>query len=179
MVLPVLAYRYIRYGYTFRRIPLTQGKYAIVDPDDYWHLSKHKWYAAKMNGCFYAVRGIVTKDGKRRHLPIHRCIIKVPDNMFVDHINHNGLDNRKANLRPATHQQNVWNRKLVRKGSKSRYIGLQWDKRSKKWQVNMRIDRQLRGFGSYTSEIEAAKAYDRAAKKHRGEFAVLNFPEKE
>jgi len=177
MVLPVLAYRLLRYGYTFRRIPLTQGKYAIVDPDDYWRLSKHKWYAAKMNGCFYAVRGIVTKDGKRRHLPIHRCIIKVPDNMFVDHINHNGLDNRKANLRPATRAQNGRNRvKYKKRTYTSKYKGVSWHPGNKPWRAHIQSNQKLLSLGSFHHELQAARAYDRAAKKYHRQFASLNFP---
>jgi hypothetical protein len=100
-VLLALSYRRVRFGYAFRRIPLTQGKYAIVDPDDFERINKHKWYAAKGKNTFYAER-IVTVRKRRMHINIHGEIIKVPDGKFVDHINHNGLDNRKTNLRPAT-----------------------------------------------------------------------------
>jgi hypothetical protein len=95
----VLLYRRIRYGYAFCRIPLTQGKYAIVDPDDYRWLSKYKWYAAgRREGSYYAVRTVKTKKGSKRRLHMHRQILRVPDDMFVDHIDRNSLDNRKANL---------------------------------------------------------------------------------
>ena len=92
-VLPILWYRRLRYGYTFRRIPLTHGKYAIVDTDDYDWLSKYKWYVVKRGNTFYANRGQWSKTQKRRlTITMHRLIIDVPEGMFVDHINHNGLD---------------------------------------------------------------------------------------
>ncbi|MFZ2148176.1 MAG: DNA polymerase I [Sedimentisphaerales bacterium] len=176
MVLPVLAYRYIRYGYPFRRIPLTQGKYAIVDPDDYWHLSKHKWHANGRNGTFYAVRTVITEEGKRHLLSMHRCILKVSHNIFVDHINRNGLDNRKANIRTATRAQNSQNRaKFNNRTYSSKYKGVVWNRRQKCWQAQIQINHKLTFLGRFNDEVHAAKAYDRAAKKHHGQFAALNF----
>jgi hypothetical protein len=95
----VLFYRRIRYGYPFRRIPLTQGKYAILDPEDYERLSKHKWHANKSKNTFYAVRRIHIGKNKWKHIKMHREILDPPDHLYVDHINHKGFDNRKANLR--------------------------------------------------------------------------------
>ncbi|KPL25465.1 MAG: hypothetical protein AMJ75_01080 [Phycisphaerae bacterium SM1_79] len=107
---------------------------------------------------------------------MHRQILKVPDHMFVDHINHNGLDNRKANLRPATRTQNNRNRRKVHKANfHSKYKGLTWYKREKRWAVRIMADGNSKFIGYFQNEIEAAKAYDTAAKKYHGEFAVLNF----
>ena len=129
----LLLYRRARYGYAFRRIPLTQGKYAIVDPDDFERLNKHKWCAVKSCNTFYAGRTIYV--GKKNiSIRMHRQILHPPENLFVDHINHNGLDNRKANLRPATRSQNSRNRIIIRrKNSTSKYKGVRWDKNKKKW----------------------------------------------
>jgi len=99
LVVLVLSYRRINYGYPFRRIPLTQGKYAIVDPENYERLNKYKWYASKGGSTFYAVRSAWDSiNKKKRTIKMHREIINPPYPLVVDHINRNGLDNRKANL---------------------------------------------------------------------------------
>jgi hypothetical protein len=174
---PTLLYRRVRYGYSFYRMPLSQGQYAIVDADDYPRLSRHKWYAVKGSKTFYAVRGIVDGHGKRLQFKMHREVLKVPDNMLVDHVNRNGLDNRKANLRPATHTQNMCNRGRSARKRGSKYKGVHWNKSMKKWRVRIGVNRTRLRIGEFSNEIEAAKAYDRAARKHHKEFAVLNFPE--
>jgi len=172
----VLLYRKLRYGYAFRRIKLTRGQYAIVDPEDFERLNQYKWHCSHRG---YAKRAVphAPAKGRQRLVGMHQELCPVPEGMVVDHINRNPLDNRKANLRPATRRQNTWNRKLTRKTRKTRYTGIHWDKRSRKWEVLVRIDGRNRGFGAYADEVEAAKAYDRVAKQHRGEFAALNFPE--
>jgi hypothetical protein len=171
-----LLYRRARHGYAFRRIPLTQGKYAIVDPDDFERLNKHKWYAAKDTNTFYAVR---KKRVGKKYIShgMQRQILQPPVHLFVDHINHNGLDNRKANLRLATCAQNAYNRKQFRKGKTSKYTGVSWIKQIKKWRVIICYKRKNMHIGYFEDEIQAAKAYDKAAKKFHGEFASLNFKE--
>ena len=175
MSMPLLLYRFLRYGYTYRRIPLTQGKYAIVDPDEYHHLSKHKWHTVRKGDIFYAVRTAVTIAGRKR-IHMHRCILKVPDGIFVDHINQDGLNNRKANLRPANPAQNMCNRSKYKNGSfSSKYKGVTRIRGKKPWQAHITVNRRTISLGSFRDEIDAAKAYDRAAKKYHGQFAALNF----
>ena len=175
--MPILLYRWLRFGYTFRRIPLTQGKYAIVDPADYRHLVKYKWHAAKKDHTYYAVRTICTDSGPK-NIQMHRCVCKAPQNMFVDHINHNGLDDRKENLRPATHAQNMRNRpKCDNRAYVSKYKGVSHytGKGKKRWKAKIQSDGRSVFLGYFNDEIRAAEAYDRAAKKYHGEFACLNF----
>jgi len=172
----VLLYRRARYGYAFRRIPLTQGKYAIVDPEDFERLNKYKWYAARDTRTFYAHRK--KRVGKKYvSIGMHRQILNPPDHLMVDHINHNGLDNRKANLRLATSAQNSYNRRQVRKDKSSKYIGVSWREWTKKWAVIICYKRKNIIIGYFEDEIQAAKEYDKAAKKYHKEFASLNFPE--
>ena len=174
----VLFYRRIHYGYPFRRIPLTQGQYAIVDPEDYEPLSKYKWYAIKCKNTFYAGRNArCPKTKKKLYIKMHREVINPPEHLDVDHINRNGLDNRKANLRPVTRAQNILNRpyNFKRKNSPSKYKGVTWHKSTKKWHVQICYNGQHKSVGYFHDEIRAAKAYDAAARKHHKEFAVLNF----
>ena len=173
-----LLYRRLRYGYPFRRIRLTQNKYAIVDPEDYPRLAKRKWYAAKGHNTFYAVSGKWSKIQKRRvEIRMHRFIINPPPHLCVDHINHNGLDNRKANLRLATHAQSMRNRKKFARSATSKYKGISWDASTKKWAASIQAYNRKRHLGCFNNEIDAAKAYDKAARKYHGEFAALNFKE--
>jgi len=174
----VLLYRKLRHGYSFRRIPLSLGKFAIVDPEDYERLKRYKWYAREGPTTFYAVRYIsILEKQDRKNAYMHNLVIDIPDGLFADHINYNGLDNRKANIRPATHTQNVWHRRKFRSNSTSNYIGVDWSKDCRKWRARIRYKGKRFSLGLFNSEIAAAKAYDAAARKFRKEFAVLNFPE--
>lgn len=121
----VLLCRRLRYGYAFRRIRLTQGKFAIVDPADYPRLAKYKWYAAKTRGIFYAVRAQWSKNPKKLlTIKMHRMVIDVPEGLVADHINHDDLDNRRANLRVATLAGNARNVRHPRINAASRYQGV-------------------------------------------------------
>ena len=177
-VQPMLLFRLLWYGYTFRRIALNRGKYAIVDVRDYGWLSKSHWFVQDGQRTFYAVRRVTVREGgKQQVVWMHREIIGAADGEFVDHINHNGLDNRRANLRKATRAQNAQHRRKPRVKSKSKYKGLCWQKRTGKWHSRIHVNGVHKFIGSFTDEHEAAKAYDDAAKKYHGEFAVLNHPD--
>lgn len=177
VVVLTLCYRRLRYGYAFRRIPLTQGQYAVVDPDDFKHLNEYKWQANKTRNTCYADRTVRVGKRTRKHVLMHREILDLPDHLYVDHINHNGLDNRKANLRTATHRQNCYNRVHFKKNPSSKYKGVSFNKKTEKWDVQIRRYGKCRHLGCFDDEVEAAKAYDKAAKEHQGEFAALNFPD--
>lgn len=118
----------------------------------------------------------VYENRRGESVKMHREIIKAASNMHVDHINRNGLDNRKANLRVVTPLENGWNKAKQRGKHSSKYKGVNWVRRDKKWQAKIQANGSPISLGAFDDEIDAAKAYDEAAKKFHGEFAVLNFP---
>jgi len=157
---------------------MAQPRYAKVEPADYERLRGYEWLCNKGGNSFYAYRRVATGKGKKEALKyMHQEVIKVGDGMVVDHINHDGMDNRSGNLRAASHSENMYHRKK-RSGTKhSKYKGICWRKKNRKWQVQITFEKKRIYLGSFRNEIDAARAYDRAAMKYHGEFASLNFPE--
>lgn len=163
-----------RFG-DYCKIPLTQGKFAKVDPDDYIWLSQFRWYCNKRPHTSYAIRN--AGEGKeRRKVLMHREIMETPGHLVCDHINRNGLDNRKKNLRNCTKGENNLNQGAER-NSASRFKGVYRRKNMKKWAACIKKGGIRKHLGYFEDEEEAAKAYDEAAKKYHGEFASLNFGE--
>ena len=155
-----------------RRIPLTRGKFALVDAEDYYRLSKFNWFATFSGKTFYAGRKLAGGT-----INMHRVIMAAPEGLFVDHIDHNGLNNRRSNLRLCTYKQNNCNT-LPRKGCSSKYKGVSYSKDKKRFRVCIQHNKKSYFLGYFKDEIAAAKAYDKAAKKYFGEYAYLNFPNK-
>ena len=173
----LLLYRRLRYGCAFRKIPLTQGEFAIVDPKDYERLAKYKWFLARSPTNSYAARWQrIRPGGPRKRIWMHREVIDIPNHLLCDHANGYGLDNRAANLRPATVSQNLCNRSKTKSKTRSKYKGLEWDKIQRKWKARIQHDGRKIYLGSFASEIDAAKAYDKKAKALFGQFARLNLP---
>lgn len=155
-------------GDTMKKIKLTQGKFALVDDADYEWLVQFKWCIVKVRRIYYAIRAV---QGKTVYM--HRFMLEAPKDMDIDHINHNGLDNRRANLRICTHIQNLQNKRSSCNGT-SKYKGVSWCKRDKKWTAQIEHGGQSAYLGRFANELEAANAYDKAAKELHGEFAYLN-----
>ena len=156
----------------FKLILLTQGRFAIVDAEDYDWLNQHKWCAAKDKETFYAHRG----NGGTT-VSMHREIMRAPKGMMCDHKNHNGLDNRKSNLRLCTSAQNQYN-KRPKRNSSSKYKGVIRRRDSGRWRARIGHNRARINAGDFADEIKAALAYDDKAIELFGEFAWLNFPER-
>ncbi len=153
-----------------RRIPLTKGKFALVDAEDYYRLAQFNWHAKLGSTTMYAAR----RDGGKM-IKMHRLIMDAPDHLVVDHIDHNGLNNCRGNLRLCTTAQNSRNM-FSNNGSTSRYKGVCWHKKRKKWSATIQFNKKSYHLGYFEDEIKAAKAYDKQAAEYFGEFACPNFP---
>jgi len=153
-----------------KKIPLSQGKYAVVDDEDYEWLNKWKWHY--LNG--YAQRWSSYVNGKREAIRMHRVVNVTPVGMHTDHINGNKSDNRKANLRSASPSENQYN-SFVDSSNSSGYKGVSFHKGTQKW--GAKISYRGKGFwlGVFESLEDAAETYDVAAYHLHGEFAKMNF----
>ena len=148
--------------------------YAIVDDEDYEVLNAFKWYAMKHGNTFYAVRAISNGKGRQKTISVHREILKPKKGLLCDHVNHNGLDNRRENLRVCTHQENMYNMQISRKNNTSGYKGVVFYKPYKKWCAQIRFQNKGKTLGYFSNPRDAARAYNEAALKYHGTFANLN-----
>lgn len=155
-----------------KEIPLTRGLVAIVDDEDFEELNLHKWYAMKMYDRYYARRNVVIGN-KKSYFLMHRFIIKAKVNQLVDHKNNNSLDNRKENLRTCSHSENMRNSKK-RKQNTSGYKGVYFEKNKNIYSAEVKFGGKRVYRKRFKTGIEAAKAYNEAALKYHGEFALLN-----
>ncbi len=167
----LLLWRRVRCGYAFRKITLTRGKYAIVDQDDFDELNKHKWHYTTVG---YACRCVSIGKGKTRAVQMHRQIMGAQGKIVIDHINHDGLDNRKVNLRFATFSQNSMNCRMRKRAGTSKYKGVRYIKRINRWTARIAYNKKQKYLGCFVDEKAAAEAYNEAAKKYHGQFAMLN-----
>jgi hypothetical protein len=173
---PVVVYRKWKFGYSYQRIYLDEGLWTIVDPKDYYRFACFKWVIGRGKGKFYAIRGQVISPADSKIVQLHRLIMDAPDGLLVDHRNGVSLDNRSANLRLATQSQNQCN-KRKRENTTSRYRGVYFNKEHRKWAAFINVNGKKIWLGYFDCETEAARVYDEAAKKYRGGFTRLNFPE--
>lgn len=163
-----------------KEIPLTQGQVALVDDEDYEELSKYKWQvrATRRAGVFYAVRTVTRKGRSAQSIYMHRQIMGATKGQDVDHRNGNGLDNRRENMRLCSRAQNIQNkRKIV--ACSSQYKGVSFYRRRRCWEAyinrpNESGNGKRERLGYFKAELDAAKAYNSAAREMFGEFALLN-----
>lgn len=155
-------------GYAIINLP--QGKRAIVDREDLDKVKKYKWLYSNSG---YAIAHTKDSSGNKIRLFMHRLLVNAPNDKEVDHISGDTLDNRKSNLRICTHAQNMLNKRSYRNSS-SRFKGVSWVKKPRKWRARIIRDRIVHHLGYFESEVEAAKAYNEAAKTIHGEYARLN-----
>jgi len=158
-------------------ISLTKGKFAIVDDQDYDFLAQWNWHT---HADGYACRNekiLECKNRKRKLVMMHRIITKAPSDKEVDHIDMNGFNNTRSNLRISSKSQNGMNRK-PRKNKTSKYKGVSWHIHHDKWQARISCRKKLIHLGFYKKEKDAAIAYDTASLKFHGKFSRTNFKRK-
>ena len=153
------------------KIDLGNNQFALVDYEDYEYLNELKWHLHKNGNQLYA-QTTFYENKKRKQIYMHRLILE-PKEKCIDHVNGNGLDNRKCNLRMCERHENALNRKK-NINNLSGFKGVSWFKPSQKWRAQIQYKKIVYHLGSYEKRIDAARAYNEAAIKYHGEFANLN-----
>jgi hypothetical protein len=162
-----------------KTIALTKGKVALVDDEDFEALNQLSWQASRSpySSSWYAARYVYMGGGRKnrrcRTEIMHRVIMNALPGTFVDHINHDGLDNRRCNLRLCTKRENRLNSRKTKKGC-SKYKGVGWCPRRKRWTARIKWLGTQKMLGRFEEEEDAAIVYNVAAQLLFGEFAFLN-----
>lgn len=149
-------------------VPVTQGFSAYIDEQDAELVLASSWSVVRTK---YNVYAKAKRAG--RYVLMHRLIMGEPVGLDVDHLNHNGLDNRRQNLRVGTRSQNNANGR-PRKDGRSRFKGVSWHAHASRWQVHISKDGVRKNLGLFKDELEAARVYDLAALEVHAEFALTN-----
>jgi hypothetical protein len=142
-----------------RQVLLTQGKVALVDDEDFETVSQYRWFAQFDRYNWYAVRQAPRKNGKQKPIRMHNFLLQPKEGFEVDHINHDGLDNRRENLLVCSHAENLRNWSKARGVSK--YIGVSWCNTHKKWKARINVDGKRISLGYFSSEKEAISAIEK------------------
>lgn len=163
-----------------REIPLTQGKIAVVDDEDYAALSMHKWSVLKVhqaNRALYYAKCQVSEGSVHRTILMHRQVMGDPGDVLIDHRDGDGLNNKRTNLRECSHSQNHQNGNSTHLNKTSRFKGVNWDVSHQRWLARICVSGKQISLGRFKKEVEAAEVYDNAARIHFREFARTNFKE--
>lgn len=157
------------------QIPVGPDLFAIVDQVDAEKIRGYKWHPIRSGTTFYAATSLPPKSpgGSWPSVRMHRMILSVGSDEQVDHKNHDGLDNRRSNLRICNQSQNNGNRRLS-SGNTSGYKGVHWDGVRHLWRAYIRVDGRALHLGRFRDPESAAAVYDEAAIRHFGEFALTN-----
>jgi len=147
-----------------KKIKITQGKYALVDDKDFEMLSRHNWH-------FHTTGYARTSTPKKCYM--HRMILRADSSKQCDHINGNRLDNRRSNLRLCAERENHFNLR-IRVDNQSGYRGVSFDKRRKKWLVQITVSGVHKHIGRFKDKMEAVRNYNLFAKDLYGDFSGLN-----
>lgn len=158
-----------------KEIPLAHGKVAIVDDADYEWLMQWKWSAwtSRYHTTWYVKRDCYFPKGRRQRIYMHRLILDAAPGTTIDHIDCNGLNNTRSNLRFASHAENVRNRG-VQSNNTSGYKGVTFDKQKERWVALIFCENVKYYLGQFDSVEDAAAAYDKAALELHGAFANTN-----
>jgi hypothetical protein len=165
-----------------REIPLSQGYVALVDDEDYEAVTAAgRWCVELGSSVPYAARSYTRTDRPRRpDGRLSNSVIRMHAFLtgwsLTDHINGNGLDNRRSNLRPASPTGNSFNQR-TRRDNTSGYKGVSWVAKRGTWRAYIQVEGRMLHLGAFVDPADAARAYDEAARKFAGEFACVNFPE--
>ena len=145
-----------------KKIPLTRGRFALVDEQDYFYLMAFRWHCTAKG---YAAR----MDGRKIVL-MHREIARPSEGFDVDHRDGNRLNNRRENLRRCTHAQNTWNHRVSTR-NKSGFTGILFRKKSRRWEAHIGVNNKFIYLGRFATKKEAIRARQRAVQSHHGQFA--------
>lgn len=158
------------------QVALSHGLFALVDECDLQTLSEYRWYPYKSYRTYYAVGHKLRPPNRLKRVQMHVLIMgKQPKGMLIDHINGNGLDNRRANLRFATPTENSQNQRK-RVECTSDFKGVDFDRYKLRWRARIFLNGECIYLGRYQHETDEARAYDNAARRLYGPLANLNFP---
>lgn len=153
-------------------VSLSQGRVALVSDEDYELVSQHSWYVVKKSRTMYAQRSF-KKGGRWTTQQLHRFLMSPGIGEYVDHVDGDGLNNQRENLRLCSVAEN--NRNVApRIDNKSGFKGVRLC--NGRWRSEIEFEGTRKHLGMYDNPIDAAKAYDNAAMQHHGHFAWLNFP---